>query len=327
MTTKALVIIGSRTKEDKHGIVSGNRVATALRQAGWIVEILHSRDGQRLLALLLNARPDVVVPVGFGAPCEDGHIFAVARMVNIPCAGPTPAVGSLLLDKATLSRVVDSIFAPDCGVRSPKGIVLSRGVKREIAEELTMPLQPPLVVKPNFSGSSVGLLVTHSQADAVDHALALLDDEGKVLIQQLEHPVSHEISCTVLDGPDGPEFLPIVELRRDDVLVMSAEEKFGDNGFDRHILPARLTAPTEQAVRKAVIALHAAVGAVGLTRTDLLVLANGELVVLEMNAIPGLLESSIACDAARFAGIEFPELAMRYAQSAFLSRPEPAVWS
>ena len=79
-------------------------------------------------------------------------------------------------------------------------------------------------------------------------------------------------------------------------------------------------------VGTAVMELHEAVGCVGLTRTDVLILPDGEIVVLEMNGIPGLLESSIACDAAQAAGISFDQLSVDYAMSAYIPRPEPRIW-
>ncbi len=75
-----------------------------------------------------------------------------------------------------------------------------------------------------------------------------------------------------------------------------------------------------------MLLIHDAVGSIGLTRTDILVRTDGELVVLELNAIPGLLESSIACDAARAAGMSFDDLCVAYAESAFLARAEPRIW-
>jgi D-alanine-D-alanine ligase len=326
MILRALVVIGSRTAEDRYGVTSGLRVAEALRNNGWKAETIHAKDGQVILRRLLDDPPDVVVPVGFGPPCEDGHIFGACRLAGVPCAGPTPAAGALMQDKSALSRVVDSLFPQGSGIRSPRGFALSRDRGAEDAARLVAHLRLPLLVKPCFSGSSEGLLVFDSREDAIATATAMLPMEGKVLIQQLEAPVAHEVSCTVLDRKGGAQFLPIVELRRDDVAVMGVEEKFGAAGLDRHIIPAQVPAPIARRIRDAVLTLRDELGPVGLSRTDILVLPSGELVILELNAIPGLLLSSIACDAARAGGIVFEDLAVAYAESAWLSRPEPHIW-
>jgi D-alanine-D-alanine ligase-like ATP-grasp enzyme len=107
---------------------------------------------------------------------------------------------------------------------------------------------------------------------------------------------------------------------------MGKEEKFGDDARQRHLVSPLLSPELQKKLQEVVLRLHEVVGAAGLTRTDILILPDNELVVLEMNGIPGLLESSIACDAAAAAGISFPELCEAYVQSAFLPRAEPDVW-
>lgn len=327
MNSRTLLVIGSRTSEDGYGVTSGRRVDVALRRWGHETHVIHARDGLAITKHLSgDGKPDLVVPIGFGPPCEDGHIFALARMFGIPCAGPTPGAGSLMQDKVVLGHVVGSIFGPDAFVRSPHGCVLSRRLSTEEIERRVRQITPRLLVKPNFSGSSEGLSVTETHTEAIAAATAMLDHEGKVLVQHLEEPIANEISCTVVDRANGPQFLPIVELLRGDEPAMGKEQKFGDEGRNRHIVPARLAPELAARIEDVVMRLHAEVGCMGLTRTDMLVLPDGELVILEQNAIPGLLTSSIACDAALAAGISFDELCVLYAQSAYIERDEPNIW-
>jgi D-alanine-D-alanine ligase len=229
-------------------------------------------------------------------------------------------------DKSNLSKIVDAVFPAASGIRSPRGITLAyRILPHEVAERLHA-FKAPFVVKPSFSGSSDGLCVKDTHLDAAIAANTMLEKEGKVLIQELERQVAHEVSCTVLDQPYGPNFLPIIEIRRDDVAVFGVEEKFGAQSLGRHIIPARIDSAVSKRIEQAVITLHREIGSIGLTRTDILVLKNGEIVILEVNGIPGLLTSSIACDAAQAAGISFEELCILYAQSAYIRRAEPDVW-
>jgi D-alanine-D-alanine ligase len=275
---------------------------------------------------LVNAPPDLVVPVGFGPPCEDGYIYSTARIAGVPCAGPGPLAGSLTLDKAALSRVVDALFPSACGVRSPRGVCVSTPMSLEELRNVTHHLKGKFVVKPNFSGSSENLFVLDSIEDVHTAIAQHIAIEGAMLVQELEFPVAHELSCTTLDIAGVPTFLPIVELRRDAEPVLTSELKFGKTATDQHIIPARISEQLSSRIEAAVMALNAAIGCVGLTRTDLLVLPSDEVVILEVNGIPGLLESSIACDAARAAGIAFDELAAHYAMSAFTRRVEAQVW-
>lgn len=326
MTRRVLVVIGSRTRENGYGVTSGLRVAAALRRHGWEVETVHAAAGRNVQRKLLEEPPDLVVPIGFGPPSEDGHVCAVARMAGVPCAGPTPAAGSLMQDKAALSRMVDALFSATTGIRSPRGCVVTARLSADEAEARIRQLRSPLVVKPAWSGSSERLGVFHTPEEAFATVSAMLPEEGKVLVQELEQPVLAEISCTMLDCENGPRFLPIVELRRNDVLVLGPAEKFGHEGLGRHIIPARITPIISARVQEAVLTLNDAIGARGLTRTDILVRPDGDLVILEVNGIPGLLESSIACEAASAAGISFDELAVTYAESAFIASAEPRIW-
>lgn len=323
---KALCVVGSRTNENRYGIASGARVARALQNKGWSVTVVHAMDSAEIADQIARGGFDAVVPVGFGPPCEDGHIFAVARMHGVPCAGPTPSVGGLTQDKSALSRCVDALFVSDPKVRSPKGCWISENISGSFASELVSQFRPPLLVKPNFSGSSDNLSVHVTHNEALSAAQSLLASEGKVLIQELETEIAREVSCTVLDCADGPRFLPIVELRRDDVQVLGIEEKFGVDALGRHIIPARLDVELSKRIENAVLTIRRELGPIGLSRTDILVTFDGTLVILEVNGIPGLLESSIACDAARAAGVSFDDLCLIYAMSAFIKRPEPRVW-
>jgi D-alanine-D-alanine ligase len=324
---RCLVIAGSFTAEDKYGRISASRVAEALDRTGWVVDVLHASERRKIMQVLSEARHDVLVPVGFGPPCEDGHMFALGRMAGIPVAGPTPAVGSLTLDKAMLARVIDSVFPPGSGVRAPRGIVVTDSDQLSELMKQFAGFPGKFVVKPNFGGSSDGLSVCETFDEVQRAVRAILPREVSVLVQQLEHPLVCEISCTTVSTENGTIFLPVVELSTGDALVMDAELKFGESAVGQHIIPARLPPPLTKRVESAVRGLLDAIGAVGLTRTDMLVLPGGELVVLEVNAIPGLLPTSIAVDAAAAGGIPFDELAYRYAMSAFLPRKELNVWT
>ncbi|MBI5707265.1 MAG: ATP-grasp domain-containing protein [Armatimonadetes bacterium] len=221
--------------------------------------------------------------------------------------------------------VVKGLFSQASLVRAPTSVALNKTLPIDEMERSVDSLRTPLVVKPAFGGSSEGLVVADTHAIAIRAATAQLPKEGKVLVQELEDSES-EISCTVLDDLEGPLFLPIVELVRGSAKVMGIEEKFGSTATGRHVVPARLTPELHDRVRHAVLRLHDAIGAVGLTRTDIIITKRGEVVILEINGIPGLLETSIACDASLAAGISFDELCVRYASTAFLDRPEPRVW-
>lgn len=319
---KALVVIGSANSERPYGLISGRRVAQALSDLHWDVRIQDAaRPAAVFLEIAQGPNDQIVVPVGFGVGIEDGAVYSMARMLKVPCAGPNPTTGTLALDKALFAQFVAGGFADSDDVDTPRSVIINSGDAPAAVRTRIETLDLPLIVKPNFGGSSAGLAVAETYAAAVAAAARLLQTEPRVLVQNLVLP-SREISVTVLDTAAGPRILPIVELMRETVL--GEDEKFGVGARDRHVVPAPLDPAVEQRVHEVVLKLHDGMRACGLTRFDIL-LVDRRICLLEANAIPGLLPESIACDAALAVGISFGELAEQYALSALLPRHEAAV--
>ncbi len=321
---RALVVIGSATDERDFGLASGHRIANALDGRGWGVTVQDAADLQAVVAHLRRANTlDLVVPVGFGAGIEDGTVYTLARAHGVPCAGPAPATGVICLDKRLFHTVVNGLFDPNTRVRVPETRELLAGMSRVSMYRRIRELNPPILVKNTFGGSSIGLSVCTSRAEAVAVAGDRLPKSGSVLAQELVAP-SREFSVTILDRDRGPKVLPVVELMRD--TVMSYQDKFGLASASHHVVPARLSSAARRRVVDTCLRVHAAIRACGLTRYDLLI-AGRDLFLLEANAIPGLLPSSIAVHAAAAAGLTFEDLAEAYAMSAFIQRVEPRATS
>lgn len=325
MTLRVLLVYGSFTPEDRYGVESGHRVADALAGLGHVVERLHVSSKTKISSALKNGRFDVVVPVGFGTPCEDGQVFAYCRDHGIPCAGPTPYSGGMTLDKVFFAGFAANILRSRKEFRFPEAAVLGRSTRQQDFAQAVQVLLPPLIVKPVYSGSSEGISVHEDHTSALTAAYALLPSEGKVIVQELVTNVLSEVSATVVDIDGEATAMPIVELQRRGSLFMGIEEKFGSTSLDRHVIPAPLTQKMSHAIAKASVDLHRAVGARGLSRFDYIVGTNDDIYVIEANGIPGLLASSIACDAAAAAGISFEQLSGYYMASAFLERDEPYI--
>ncbi len=295
---RALVVVAGATS-----------VASALASRGWNARIIDAGHGRTLIRVLTDEPPDVVVPVGLGAPCADGGIFALSRLAGVPCAGPTPQAGAIMHDRSLFARVIDSLFALDGWVRGPRGRTLDIHSDEEEIAAAVSALPPPLVVKPAYwdpAGSTDSPNVHNTHEEAAKAVHDLLPGAGKVLVQRWEPDVRMEISCVVLDTPRGPDVLPLVEHRA-----------------DRRVIPARLSAETVGRVESTVLALQRAAGAVGLTQTDLLITGSGDIVVLAAHAIPSLAQTSVAGEAAASAGMSYADLCVAYAGSALLPRPEP----
>lgn len=321
---KALVVIGSATEERRFGITSGLRVAESLSRR-WEIVVQDAAEIDFVIERLTD-RPDLVVPVGFGLGIEDGAIHTLASALGLPCAGPDATTGRIAADKQVFSNFVRGVFESDPHVDVPRGFDFSPVDTPEQLGASLQALTPPLVIKPNTGGSSVGLVVVND-AEEARHVILNARARGEhLLVQELVAP-SREFSITCLDTATGTTLLPVVEILRE--RVFGFEDKFGDASQNHHVVPAQIDDALASQMRAACLKLHRALRACGLTRYDLLVRESDDRICfLECNPIPGLLTSSIACDSAAAAGIAFDSLAHMYADSAFLPRLAriPSAW-
>ena len=120
-----------------------------------------------------------------------------------------------------------------------------------------------------------------------------------------------DLAVSVLDGPDGPEALPVVEAipHEDDFYDFEARYEIGRTAF---VCPAEIGAEATARAQELALAAYATLGCSGFARVDLMLEEEtGELTLLEANAIPGLTETSLLPQAAEAAGISFDDLVGR----------------
>jgi D-alanine-D-alanine ligase len=117
-----------------------------------------------------------------------------------------------------------------------------------------------------------------------------------------------EVTVGVL-GNDEPEALPTLEIVPEHEFY-DYESKYVP-GMSRHIIPARVSEAAALECQRVALAAHVALGCAGMSRSDTIVTPDGKVLLLELNTIPGMTTTSLVPDAARAAGIEFPELCDR----------------
>ncbi|MDR0534312.1 MAG: D-alanine--D-alanine ligase [Verrucomicrobiales bacterium] len=162
------------------------------------------------------------------------------------------------------------------------------------------PLIVPCVLKPVADGSSVGLSIVRNEADvpaAVEASLKV----GKPMLVE-EFITGREVTVGIL----GDTALPVLE-----IAVKGENYDYQHKytaGLSAHICPAEFDPLTTKKIQDAALAAYRALGCTVYSRVDIIVTANGEPVVLEVNTLPGMTDLSLLPDAARAAGIGFPEL-------------------
>ncbi len=298
LAPRVLILAGGLSHERDVSLRSGRRVAEALRDAG--CEVTVSDVDDRLLDSLLSGRIDVVWPILHGASGEDGAVRDVLELVDVPYLGSAPAACRLSWDKSVAKGVVH-----DAGLSTPSFVALPHGVFRELGAPRVLSaildrLGLPLVVKPARGGSGLGASAVRS-AEALPQAMVDCFAYGDVALVE-QHISGVEVAVSVIDIGDGPQALPPVEIVPDSGLYdYDARYTAGATEF---FCPARLTESALEAVKATALTAHRAFGLRHLSRTDLIVDADGKPWFLEVNVAPGMTETSTLPQSIDAAGLQ-----------------------
>jgi D-alanine-D-alanine ligase len=172
--------------------------------------------------------------------------------------------------------------------------------------------QPPVVLKPVHQGSSVGLQFVERVEDWTAALAEALCYDSEVLLE--EKILGREATVGILGG----EALPIVEVRPRQG-GYDYQNKY-TSGRTEYFCPASFDGATTQRIQQAALGAFRAVGGRDYGRVDVMVKPSGEPVVLEVNTLPGMTETSLLPKAAAAAGIGFPELCQRMVDLAMQRR-------
>lgn len=258
-----------------------------------------------------DERVDVALIAMHGPYGEDGTMQGLLELLGIPYTGSGVLASALAMDKLRSRQIFEWHRIPVPGyVSVTAGVWRDRGhVHREVAEHLGY----PCVVKPNAVGSSIGVSLVRDAASldaAVDAAFAY----GPVVLVE-EYLAGTELTCGILDDPDTarPEALPLIEV------IPHAEfydyaAKYADGGSE-HLIPARVSAEVTARAQALALRAYEALGCEGMGRVDMIA-RDADLVVLEVNTIPGMTATSLLPDAAKAAGVSFTALLDRIVRRA-----------
>lgn len=298
-----LVLAGGLSHERDVSLRSGRRVAEALRGSG--LEVTLADADAHLLDLVTGGSIDVVFPVLHGSAGEDGAVRAVLDLVGARYVGSDPTACRIAFDKPTAKAVVAA-----AGLRVPDAVALTHGTFRELGAArvlaaLVERVGLPLVVKPCAGGSALGMSVVH-QADALPAAMMAAFAYGDTALVE-RFVAGTEVAVSVLDTDDGPVVLPAVEIVPDGgVYDYTARYTAGMTEF---FVPARLDAASAGQIAEAALIAHRSLGLRDLSRTDLVVDADGTCWFLEVNVAPGMTETSLLPQSVAAAGREMGDVA------------------
>jgi D-alanine-D-alanine ligase len=289
------VLSGGLSHERDVSLRSGRRLSSALRSAGVAVEEWDADSS--LLTRLRDQRPDAVVVALHGGEGEGGSIQTVLEMLDIPYVGADSHACRRAWDKPTAKTELAR-----AGLATPDWVVLPHATFRELGAQPVLTamvdrLGLPMMLKPEQGGSALGAQVVRDAADLPAAMVGCLAYSETVLAERFVAGV--EVAVTVLDGPDGPEAMPAVEIvAANGVYDYTARYTAGLTDFHT---PARLDDRSAAAVADLAVSAHRLLGLRDVSRTDAIVTPDGTVYFLEVNSSPGLTETSLlpmAIDAA-----------------------------
>ena len=306
---KVAVLKGGRSLERGISLRSGARVEDALGRLGH--EVMPLEADAELVKRLTAGAPDVAFVAMHGMGGEDGTAQELLEILGIPFTGPGVAACARCIDKVLAKHELRS-----AGIPTPDWFAFNETAFRELGAgealgSLEERLGFPLVVKPSRGGSALGVKFAENWFDVPEALISAFSYDDRVLLERFVD--GRELAVSVL----GDEPLPIVEAipNSGDSYDFEARYEIGRTSF---VCPAELDSEKAGAVTETALAAYEALGCSGFSRVDLILSEDGPR-VLEVNAIPGLTDTSLLPQAAEAAGMTFEQLVERILDLALMT--------
>jgi D-alanine-D-alanine ligase len=315
---RVAVLMGGRSSEHEVSIASARSVVEALDPARYeTVAVEIGRDGRWEIgpatraALERSGEPDieslpvpaarvpatlsevdVVFPVLHGPFGEDGTVQGFLELADVPYVGAGVMASALCMDKDLFKSVLRD-----------KGIPVTKSVTVRTTNGFESPFGFPVFIKPARLGSSVGITKARSPDELrTGLDLAFRHDE-KVLVEEFVDGV--EVECSVLGNQEPVASIPGEIVANADWYDYSA--KYDDGGMEL-IVPPRISPESSERVQELSVAAFRATECEGMARADCFVRADGEVLVNELNTIPGFTATSVYAKLFEASGVPYEDL-------------------
>ncbi|MTH46215.1 D-alanine--D-alanine ligase [Intestinirhabdus alba] len=260
-------------------------------------QLIDAHSGQPLPTV------DVIFPIVHGTLGEDGSLQGMLRMANLPFVGSDVLGSAACMDKDITKRLLR-----DAGLNVAPFITLTRANRSRYGfDEVASRLGLPLFVKPANQGSSVGVSKVTSEAQyqqAVELAFAF---DHKVVVEQGIQ--GREIECAVL-GNERPEASTCGEIVLNGDFY-AYDTKYIDDKGARVVVPADIPPAINDKIRRIAIEAWQTLGCAGMARVDVFLTTENEVVINEINTLPGFTNISMYPKLWQASGLSYTDLITR----------------
>jgi D-alanine-D-alanine ligase len=308
---RVAVLAGGRSSEHNISLASARSVLESLDPERYdVVTVAIGRDGrwelgsgdgsvaETLPVPAANAPAtlgavDVVLPILHGPFGEDGTVQGLLELAGIPYVGAGVAASALCMDKDLFKAVLR-----DQGIPVTRNVTLRNGAKP------ANPFGYPVFVKPARLGSSVGITKAHDEEELGAGIELAFEHDEKVLVEEFVGGI--EVEVGVLGNHD-----PVASLVGEIAVTHNEwydyEAKY-DAGEMELVVPARITTEQTRRVQELAVQAFVATECEGMARVDCFVREDGEVLVNELNTIPGFTETSVYAQLFDASGLPYPQL-------------------
>ncbi|WP_438965325.1 D-alanine--D-alanine ligase [Flavobacterium sp.] len=253
---------------------------------------------------------DVILNTVHGTPGEDGHLQAYWELLEIPYAGCNYYQSSLTFNKRDTLSVLSKF-----NISRAKSIYVSEGNIDFSYEEIVADLGLPFFVKPNQSGSSLGISKVNSKEEFEKALLFAFAEDKDILIESFLDGM--EVSVGVLNYKGKTTVLGITEIvSHNDFFDYEAKYL----GKSEEITPARISDEMTEKVKKTAIKVYDSLRMKGFSRAEYIIM-NDEPHFIEINTNPGLSPQSIFPQQAAYANISMSNLLDSEIELALQNKP------
>ncbi|UDG79979.1 D-alanine--D-alanine ligase [Candidatus Steffania adelgidicola] len=266
--------------------------------------------GQQLSPLidLVSGMPLPLIDVAFsvlhGASGEDGSVQGVLRVLNIPYAGSDVMSSAVCMDKDMTKRVLHTARIP---MTPSMTLYHSDTVVTRSFDAISGKLGLPLFIKPASQGSSVGVSKITSQA-GFDAAVELaFQYDTKILVEKAI--IGREIEVAVL-GNNAPKLSVCGEILTHDEFY-TYHTKYLKAAHSRLEIPAKIEASVSTAIREIARHAYLALGCRVMARMDFFLTQQGQILLNEVNTLPGFTSMSMYPKLWEASGLDYPALVER----------------
>ena len=302
--TRVALLAGGRSGEREISLASGEGARTALEEAGFQVTQLDPANSKDLKTLI-DGGFDVAFICTHGRFGEDGTLQGFLELIDLPYTGSGVWASALAMNKAKAK-----LFYAEAGMRTPDSVTLYAGEPYDV-NAVVQVVGEHCVIKAASEGSTIGIFVATCADEIAPAVEKAFEFDREVVVER--YVVGDEFTIAVL-GNSEPQALPVIQIIPQNGFY-DFEAKYAPGGSE-HLCPAPISAALTAALQEQAVQAHKALGCRGVSRTDFIVDDSGTCWALETNTIPGMTGTSLLPDAARAAGMSFPQVCTKLVELA-----------